>query len=397
MMSKSIPKKAADPIATPPRRSLALALILVILLCLGFAAWSWNRSSRPSAIHLQAGLDALAAHNDALAEQEWLIGTREDPSFPDDYVQLGNLYLGQQRFAEAATEYEAATKLSPHDGSLYVQLTRAQLGAHKPVEALEAAREAMSFLPDDPDAAGVCGIIAVKLQNRPVALTALRRAHQLKPDDTDWTLELARQEMDSLDMVGSERDLTVYLKAHPDDGEANRLMALLYKQKPPTVDNARAGLALAERACRAMPDSPDAFLLLGQLHLNAGQVPEALQAFQTAQTLNPFAPEILSGLVTCYSRLHDTARAAKAAAALESLNTRSDRVEHLKTTLSRRPNDLAVRLELARLEEDSGEIPAAQDNYAQAARLGPNDPHVRAALAGLRRRHPPGSPTASGI
>ena len=399
MRSKTDTSKAAPVVPTPPsakppaHKGLALVLGLVTLLALGFAAWSWHQSSRPGAVHLQAGLDALATHNDAGAEQEWRAGTQQDPSFPDDYAQLGDLYLGQQRFPEAAAQYQAAAKLSPRDGTLFLRLTRAQLGAHKPVEALDAARKAMALRPDDPDAAGVCGMIAVKLQNRPVALTALRRAHQLKPDDGDWTLELARQEMNALDMTGSERELTAYLKTHPDDGEANRLMALLYKQKPPTPANVRAGLALAERACRLMPDSPDAFLLLGQLYLSADQIPEALKAFQTAQSLHPDAAEILSGLVTCYSRLHDTARAAQAAATLQTMNAQSDRIEHLKTTLGLRPTDVAVRLELARLEEDSGDVPAAQDNYAQAEHQAPDDPRVRAALAALRRRHPPGTPT----
>ena len=397
MTSKHTPQKTAAPAALPPRKGLTRAIILVTFLALGFAAWSWHQNSRPGVVHLQNGLDALAANNAALAEQEWLIGTREDPSFPDDYAQIGSLYLSQQRFAEAVTEYQSAAKLSPRDGSLYLQLTRAQLGAHQPVQALEAARRAMALRPDDPNAAGVCGIIAVKLKNRPVALTALRRAHQIKPDDADWTLELARQEMDSLDMAGSERDLATYLKARPDDGEANRLMALLYKQKPPTADNIRASLALAERACRAMPDSPDAFLLLGQLYLSAGEIPEALKAFQTAQARHPSSPEILSGLVTCYSRLHDTALAAQIATVLESLNVQSDRAEHLRTVLSQSSGDIAVRLELARLEEASGDIPAAQDNYAQAARQAPNDPRVRAALVGLRRRHPLGSPTHNGL
>ena len=103
MRSKTATPKAA-PKATPPgpakrpRKGLALSLGLVTLIALGFAFWSWHQSSRPGAVHLQAGLDAQAAHQDAQAEQEWLVGTHEDPAFPDDYAQLGDLYLGQQRF-----------------------------------------------------------------------------------------------------------------------------------------------------------------------------------------------------------------------------------------------------------------------------------------------------------
>ena len=247
----------------------------------------------------------------------------------------------------------------------------------------------MALRPDDPDAAGVCGMIASKLNNSPLALTYLRRAHQLKPDDANWTLALARQELDALDLVGAERELTAYLKARPDDGEANRLMALLYKQKPPTPDNVRAGVALAEKACRLMPDSPDAFLVLGQIRLSADQIPEALKAFQTAYSFNPVATQILNGLVTCYSRLHDTARAARFAAELNTVSARLDRIEHLRTILKKDHGDLTGRLELARLEEENGNFPAAQGDYDEAERQAPNDPRVRAALAAPDRRHRP--------
>lgn len=392
------PKSKPAPATQPPRRrgGLTVALTLVTLLTLGFAAWSWHQTTRPGATHLQAGMDAQAAHHDTQAEQEWRQGIQEDPAFADNYAALGDLYLRQRRFPDAAAQYQAAAKLAPRDGTLFLRLTRAQLGAHKPVEALDAAQRAMALRPDDPDAAGVCGMIAARLSNRPAALTALRRAHALRPDDQDYLLELVRQEINAVDMAGAERDLAQLLQTDPNNGEANRLMALLYKQKPPTPENIQAGLGLAQRACREMPDSADAFLLLGQLHLNAGHVPEALKAFQKAQTLQPNAAEILSGLVTCYTRLHDTARAAQAAAALQTLSARQERIEHLKTTLNVSPGDITARLELARREEDAGDVSAAQSNYAKAARQAPNDPRVMAALAALRRRHPPGSPAAVG-
>ena len=305
----------------------------------------------------------------------------------DDHAQLGDLYLRQQRFGEAAAEYRAAAKLTPDDGSLYLRLHHADLGARDPEGALAAIRRASELRPDDPDAAGLYGLLAARMGNRPVALSALRRAHQLRPGDSDYALELARQEMDSLDMAGAERDLGAFLKTNPDNGEANRLMALLYKQKPPTPENIQAALALADHARRAMPDSPDVYLLMGQLRLAAGQTGEALQAFQTARSLNPDAEEILSGLVTCYTRLHDAPRAAAAAAELQTLTARRNRQEHLKTAVQRNPADNAARLELARLEEEGGDFPAAAGYLLEARRRAPGDPQAQAALAAFYARH----------
>ena len=370
-----------------PRRALVLLLLLITVAALGVAAWSWRQSSRPGAAHLRAGEEAAAAHQDAQAEQEWRQGVQEDPGFADNHAQLGDLYLRELRFPEAAAEYQAAAKLTPDDWTLYLRLHRAALGAHDPQAALAAIRRASELRPDDADAAGLYGLLAARMQNRPAALSALRRAHQLKPGDADYALELARQEMDSLDMAGAERDLNGFLKTHPDDGEANRLLALLYKQKPPTPENIRAALALADRARRALPDSPDVYLLLGQLRLAAGQTAAALQSFQTAQTLNPEAEEILSGLVTCYTRLHDTRRAAAAAASLQALTARSDQLEHLKTAVRRNPADNASRLALARLEEESGDLPGAAGYYLEAVRHAPGDPRAQSALAAFRARH----------
>ena len=370
-----------------PRRAVVPALLLVILAALGLTAWSWHQSSRPGAAHLRAGQEAAAAHQDALAEREWQQGVEEDPTFADDYAELGDLYLRELRFGEAAAEYKAAAKLTPDDGTLFLRLHHAYLGAHDPQAALEAIRRASELRPDDPDAAGLCGLLAARMQNRPVALSALRRAHAMKPEDSDYTLELARQEMDSLNMTGAERDLEAFLKSNPDSGEANRLMALLYKQKPPTPGNIQAALALADRARQALPDSPDVYLLLGQLRLAAGETEEALTEFQKARTLNPNAMEILSGLVTCYTRLHDPARAAATAAKLQTLTAQRDQQEHLKTSVQRNPADNAARLELARLEEESGDFSAAASDYLAAVRQAPADSVARSALADFYARH----------
>jgi len=377
---------AAEPPA-PRQAALVAMLLIVILVALGFTVWFWHQDSRPGAAALRAGSEAAAAHQDAQAEREWRRGVQTDPAFADNYAQLGDLYLRQQRFKEAAAEYQEAVKIVPSDGSLFLRLHHAELGAHDPQAALEAIRRASELRPDDPDAAGLCGLLAARMQDRPVALSALRRAHQLRPGDADYALELARQEMDSLDMAGAERDLAAFLAAHPDDGEANRLMALLYKQKPPSPQNVAAALGLAERARRAMPGSPDVYLLQGQLLLSAGRTREALDAFQRARALNPTAEEILSGLVTCDTRLHDTARAAQAAAELQTLTARRDRQEHLKTAVRRNPADNAARLELAGLEEQSGDFPGAAGYYLEAARRAPGDPKARSALADFYARH----------
>lgn len=371
-------------------RSPKTAIILlgiVILAALSIFAWSWKQSNRPGEVHLRAGQEAAAQKQTALAEQEWKQGTQDDPSFPDNYALLGDLYLHSQRFPEAIAQYQNALKLTPQDGYLYIRLYWAQLGAHQNAAALTSARRGTELLPDSADAAGLYGIFAARRGDRPAALRALRRAHALKPDDQDFLRELAREEMDSLDMAGAEREVRALLKLNPNDGEANRLLGLLYKQKPPTPENVQTGLELARRAVAALPDSPDTHLLLGQLTLNAQKPAEALAEFQKAQTLNPNSQEILSGLVTCYTQLHQPAKAAKAAATLQTATMRRNEIEHLQNTIQIDPTDNVSRLTLARLKEESGNLDGAADDYLEAVRRAPNDPRAQAALALFYRHH----------
>lgn len=366
---------------------MAVLLFAVILAALGVLAWSWQQSHRPGQIALEQGLAASDRQQYTLAEQDWKRGTQEDPDFPDNYAQLGDLYLHHQRFPEAITAYQSALKLTPKDGLLYVRLYWAQLGAHRATEALASARRAAELLPDNGDVAGLYGILAARQGDRPAALRALRRAHEMRPADQNFLRELAREEMDSLNMTGAERDLRELLKMNPSDGEANRLLGLLYKQKPPTPENLKAGLELAQRAVAAQPDSPDTHLLLGQLTLNARNPAGALAEFQKAQALNPDSQEILSGLVTCYTQLHQPAKAAQAAATLQMVTARRNQIEHLQNTIQINPADNASRLTLARLKEDSGNLDGAAEDYLEAARRAPTDPRAQTALSQFYQRH----------
>jgi cytochrome c-type biogenesis protein CcmH/NrfG len=386
------PNSTANLTPNPPppaksRHLLVSALLLVTVAALGFFGWSWKQSSRPGEVHLRAGMEAAQTKQNTLAEQEWKQGTLEDPGFPDNYAQLGDFYLHHQRFPEAIAQYQSALKLTPSDGLLYIRLYWAQLGAHQMPEALVSARRASELLPDNADAAGLYGMLAARQGDRPAALHALRRAHELKPDDQDYLHELARQEMNSLDMAGAEQDVRSLLKMNPADGEANRLLGLLYKQKPPTPENVKTALDLARRAVAAQPDSPDTHLLLGQLTLNARHPAQALLEFQKAQALNPDSQEILSGLVTCYTQLQQPAKAAQAAATLQLVTMRRNQIEHLRNTVQINPADTASRLQLAKLDEDSGNLAAAADDYLQAARHAPGNAHVQAAAAQFYARH----------
>lgn len=365
---------------------IGLALAAVLLACLS-AFWSWRQTHRPGQAWYQKGLADMAAGRTADAEQDWLRGVRADPQAAECYGQLGDLYLQQKRYREAAQEYEAAAKITPDDGTLFLRLNRAELGDQNPKAALAASKRAAQLRPDDSDAWGLYGLVAVKVNDEGTALAALSRALNLRPNDPDYLLPLVRVKIDRLDMDGAEHDLAPYAQIHPNDPEACFLMATLINQKPHTPENVRAALDYARRAQAGLPDDRRVVSLLGDILMNANRPAEALPFFQAGLRQAPNAEPMLQGLVTCYTRLSQPQKAAPFAAQLQAITIRRQTIEHVKELVAFSPSSIETRLHLAHLQEEDGDFDDAATSYQKAARQSPRDPRARPALAAFYRRH----------
>jgi len=368
------------------KRLLAALGLLFGLLAACAAAWSWRQATRPGRVHFERGLDYAAAKQMPQAEQEWLAGVRQDPGFPDNRAQLGDLYSALGRFRDAAGQYQDAIKLTPQDGSLFLRLARADEAGGEDEAALKPAERAAALRPEDAEAQGNFGVLAAKLNRPELALPPLTRAHSLSRDDADILIYLVRVEFQMHDLSGAERDLTPFVGRHPDNAEACYLMASLLHQKPQTAASTQTALDYAQRAHAASPHNEQACVLLGQLYLEAQNPSGALPLFQQAQQTAPFSQDVLHGLVTCYTRLGRPALAAHAAADLKATVSRRTQLSLLQDRLHLHPDDTAAALDAAHLEEENKELPLARTYYRQAVRYAPQDARARAALDAFLQR-----------
>ncbi len=368
------------------KRHLIAFFLLVGFAALSLATWSWRQSTRPGRVHFERGLDFAAAKQMSQAEQEWLAGVRQDPGFPDNYAQLGDLYSALGQFPQAAAQYEAAIKLTPNDGTLFLRLARADEAAGRHEAALTAASRAASLRPEDAEALGYYGILAAKLNRPETALPPLTHAHAHVPDDADDLIYLARVEIQLHDLSGAERDLTPFVQRHPDNAEACYLMAYLWDQKPQAPGVLQTALDYARRAQAGAPGNADANILLGQILLEAGQPAQALPAFRQAQVLSPNSVPTLHGLLRCYTILGWHVQAARTKAALDATQSRWVHMGHASDLLLANPSDIAALLEMARLREENGDRALALSYYRQAAHQAPQDARAQAALDGFLRR-----------
>ena len=374
--------------STPAKsRPIWIALCLAAgLAAAGYSLWFWHQSSRPGMGHYLKGMDLAAARQYGPAQAEWLRGVQEDPRFPQNWVQLGDLYTEIRQYPDAARCYKAASQLLPQDGLVFLHLAQTENTLGKSEEATTAARRAASLLPNDADAQALDGRLEADARNLPVALAAMRRANSLRPGDSAIVRELAYQDINLQDITGAERDLAPYAQAHPKDAEAAYLMALIALSKPATPDNLRVGLRFAQSALAGEPKDVDCLNVLGQLYLNAHQPRKALPAFLAAEKAAPNSEKILHGLVTSFTQVGNAPAAASTAAILQRVTQRHNSQRHLVEALKQNPADITGRLEYARLLEEDGQIRPAQIQYERVVRDAPHDLRSHPALASFLRR-----------
>lgn len=381
------PSSSKPPVKpSPPRRSILLAVCL-LLIAAACVFLSWRQATRPGTTHYLKGMEYASARQFEKAEQQWQLGVKEDPGSAECYEQLGILYTEVRRYADAEECYKKATANAPDRGALFLALARVQQTRDDLKSAAASAERAAQLLPENPEAMGEFGLLAARQKRRPVALAALRKAHELRPSDTRYLLALCNLEMDAMDMVQTERDLAPYMKAHPDDAQAAYMMAVIYNQKPRTPENVRTALDYARRAQPGMRSGdPRAFVLMGQLLLASNKPAEALRDYETAAKIAPQAEDVLHGLVDCYGRLGQTKKADTVAARLQAATARHDRISHLKHVMGFNHFDTTSGLELARLEDEDGNQKMALRYYMQLVRQSPKDPRARATLVAFLRR-----------
>lgn len=388
-MKPSVPSYPISPTGAQRTRKISpLAVVCTVLLivALGFGFWYWQRLSRPGRVHNDRGMDYAAAQNFAQAEREWKLGVQEDPTYPDCYERLGDLYRMLKNYPNAITYYEGAAKWDPKDGPLFKTITAMHLAERDVKGALPSAKRAYELLPNDAEAAGSYGDLAQQQKDIPAALTALRHAHELDPANGQYVLKLANVEMDVERYADAERDLTSYLKINPKDVWACYLMAVIYNHKVRTPDNLHTAIAYAERCASSSKPPLQVYPLLAQLYLDTNRTQDARRACDIALKDSPNDAGVLYQLVACYRRLHQPELANQASALLGVVNARHDRIYHLKLTMGFNPSDVASGLELARLQEQDDNPDMAEACYVKVARDNPHDPRPRAALADFLRR-----------
>ncbi len=262
----------------------------------------------------------------------WLVA-RQSPLATDSaqaHVGKGYEYLKDERFQEAAREFQAALELNPSLVRARYQLAvcqfalgkwkesreqferlRAETGADPSVsyylgrldlqegniDAAIRQLESLASGPPFPDTAYYLGSAYLKKDNLEAAEKWLRRAATADPHDFRVPDHLARVYQKSGRREEAEKEYARSAELRQRFNEASRLaVACSQELETRKLEDARA-------TCQQLfdPNDPDKLTTLGMLYGQHGHYAEALEPLQRAARLDPGSSEIQHNLgLTCF-------------------------------------------------------------------------------------------------
>ncbi|MCC6533548.1 MAG: PEP-CTERM system TPR-repeat protein PrsT [Burkholderiales bacterium] len=288
---------------------------------------------------------------------------RLDSSNPSILTSLGAAQLASGAGDSAIAEFQKAVALQPKDPLPYRRLATTLMAKGRIDEALAVADKLERSLPKSPEPHWLRGLAYSLRKDSARARASHEAALKLDPGYFPAAAKLAEQAVASGNANEARARLEAVLKASAGHLEASLALARL--------DGAEGKVARAlSRVQAAVDDHPQstaAKLLLAEMQRRSGQIDAALATARRAREadlLNPGAAELLGRLQL------ETKDIDGAAQTFTSL-------------VNMRPRYLPGRLQLADVQNASGQRRAAIVTLQEALALGPGGPRTYSLLAAL--------------
>lgn len=333
---------------------------------------------RGAAIELRKALDLQFDENrvvPSLARALFVVGDYQqltqqfettvlsDPAAEADLkVTLARTYGGVGRRDKARDAAQAALKAVPDHGPATVFMARLQADTGDIDGALVAVDKQLALTPQDAEGWQVKGdLLALGKRDADGALAAYRQALKVKPDHVPahsgaMTVLLSRQ-----DVEGAKAQLTQLQKVlpgHPQTQYFAGNVALLERN----LDRAKE---IADQLLRVAADNPRVLQLAGAVEFERGSYLQAENHLARALSLAPGLDVSRRLLTMTYLR---RAEPAKALSVMQPL-------------LERPNTGAAVWSMKGQAHIQQGQLQEAEEAFAQAAKLNPDDARSQTALA----------------
>jgi tetratricopeptide (TPR) repeat protein len=356
--------------------------------------------------------------------QNWAL---TDPSNPRVQYYLGTQAFNHGDLPEALRAFQRAAALEPKRARPLIGLALVQNSLTRAQEAQESARQATRLEPKSAEAAFTLayvtyntsrtqarlefervtrlapkradawhwlGVCSMDLNDPSTALAPLQKAVQLQPKDAVYQRDLGQVLLTLSRFDEAHGHLASAVAAAPSDPEA---LYLLGRWQATTAKNDEelanaANLMYQSIQLMRSQEKPDNVNIaaveyeMGEVLRQMKKYKEALQVYQDARKRDPRNLQILHHLALT---LRDVGRTAEAKQMLDAYSKKSEAQDALNNLVQRVKQDgrnAALRLRLARILAETGDLLRAVNQYDVCLYLDPKMTVAKTERAGLIKR-----------
>jgi putative PEP-CTERM system TPR-repeat lipoprotein len=244
----------------------------------------------------------LAVKNMRAAESSLKKALGLKPDFLDAQVALAGIHVESKRFDEAQAVASAAMKSSPKSPAGYLLAGDIYMAQEKPAQAASAYRAAFDL--------AASGAILIKLHNAEIQSgkatsdTVIENHLKTNPQDLQVRVYYADLLMQKQSYLEASKNYQAILEKDPKNLLAlNNLAWTLQQLKDPRA------MKYAEQAYELQPRNPAIEDTLAMLLLDAGKTARAIELLQSAATQAPDSPEISYHLAKAFHKSGDREKA----------------------------------------------------------------------------------------
>ncbi|HJU56666.1 MAG TPA: tetratricopeptide repeat protein [Pyrinomonadaceae bacterium] len=256
-------------------------------------------------------MGALRAKQGKLDEAETLFtrAVRSDAAMTGARMNLAHLYLLKGAPEKTAVELQEVLRLEPGNAEAGYRLAWLLLAQGRIDECINLVEKLKGSRAVSAPLLGVAASAYLKKGNKVEAVSALKSAIELRPDDASYYFTLGVAWLTyPADLVEADLTFRQFLKLRPDDAQGQLYLGyVLLKHKQ--YGEARG---LLEKSVQKGPGTPEAFYYLGLIAQGQNEDARAIEFFEKSIRLAPSFAHAHIGLGATYLKLKDYERARQA-------------------------------------------------------------------------------------
>lgn len=225
-----------------------------------------------------------------------------DPYYADAWFNLGQVFLGQNRFRQALHAYEMCLTIDDADSLVWLQKGHAHFSLDEYQEAIECYQHCLSESKDKWQLYLFLGECYDKLGDCDTAIAYNRKALEEQPSNYDALMALGFCLMEKKQLDEALDLFTAALKARPQSSEVwfNIGEVFNFRNSPSEA------IPYYTRAIELDPANIDAMVALSTTYIDEDRSSEALPVLLRVKAMAPETPRLYLLLAVVYYRMNDS-------------------------------------------------------------------------------------------